>query len=136
MKSKFALALSFLTLVALLLPANLASAKQGGKVVPVITKITLTAAPGIASVKGTAKLKVKATQQEFEVEVQVPKKLAGAVLGVTVGDAVVGTMTVNALGKAKLSLSTEAGQTVPVIAPGTLIGVLDSLGTPILAGQF
>jgi len=136
MKRNITYALSFLTLLALLLPANLASAKQATKVMPVITKITLTAAPGIANVKGTAKLKVKAAEQEFEVEAQVSRKLVGSILGVTVGDTVVGTMTVNALGKAKLSLNTEAGQSVPAIAPGTLIGVVNSAGTVILAGSF
>ncbi len=136
MKRNFTFAFSFLALLTLLLPANLASAKQGSKVVPVITKITLTAAPGIANVKGTAKLKVKAAEQEFEVEAQVSRKLAGAVLGVTVGDTVVGTMTVNALGKAKFSLNTEAGQTVPAIAPGTLVGVVNSAGVILLAGSF
>ena len=136
MKSKFTFALSFFTLLALLLPANYASAKQGGKVTPVIVKISLVAAPGVTHAKGSAKLKIKAAQQELEVEAQVSKKLAGAVLGVTVGDTVIGAMTVNALGKAKLSLSTENGDIIPSIAPGTFIGVVDDLGTPILAGQF
>ncbi|MEY4916643.1 MAG: hypothetical protein RL616_556 [Verrucomicrobiota bacterium] len=137
MKSKFTFALSLLTLLALLLPANFASAKQGsGKVVPVIVKISLVATPGSINTKGTAKLKIKAAQQEFEVEAQVSKKLVGTVLGVTVGDTVIGTMTVNALGKAKLSLSTEAGQSVPAIAVGTLVGVVNDAGVIILAGQF
>ena len=54
----------------------------------------------------------------------------------TVGDTVIGTMTINAVGKAQLSLSTENGDIIPVIAPGTLIGVVDDLGAPILVGQF
>ena len=83
MKSKFAFALSFFTLLALLLPANYASAKQGGKVTPVV-----------------------------------------------------GTIPVSPLGKAKLSLNTENGNLIPVIVPGTLVGVVENLGTPILAGQF
>jgi hypothetical protein len=59
MKSKFTFALSFLTLLALLLPVNHASAKQGGKMVPVITKVSLVVAPGITHAKGSAKLKIK-----------------------------------------------------------------------------
>lgn len=137
MRTKFALALSFLALFALMFPTHVASARQtSGGSAAVTMKITLVPAPGFATAKGTAKLKSVASKQEFEVEAQISRRSAGAVLGVTVGDTVVGTMTVNALGKAKLSLSTEAGQFVPAIAPGTLIGVVDSLGTPILAGQF
>ena len=136
MKNKSIIALSFLTLAALLLPANFAAAKQNvAKPVPVIVKISLTAAPGVAA-KGTAKLKVKAAQQELEIEAQVSKKLAGATLGVTINDAVIGTMKVSALGKAKLSLSTEAGQVVPAIAPGSLVGVVTDSGVILLAGQF
>lgn len=136
MKSKFTFALSFFILLALLLPANYANAKQGGKVVPVIVKISFVAAPGFANSKGTAKLTIKGIQQQLEVEAQVSKKLAGAILGVTVGDAVIGTMTVNSLGTTKLSLNTELGQSVPLIAPGTLIGVVNDAGVIILAGKF
>lgn len=136
MKNSLATIFSILALATWLLPANVANAKQSSqKIVPVIVKIILTPAPGIAA-KASAKLKIKAAEQEFEVEAQLSRKLAGTTLGVTVGDQVVGTMTVNALGKAKLNLNSELGQTVPTITTGTLIGVVNANGNILLAGQF
>lgn len=45
-------------------------------------------------------------------------------------------MTVNALGKTKLSLNSQLGQSVPAIQAGTLIGVVTDADVIVLAGQF
>jgi len=134
MKTKAALVLALMTALALMIPANVVHAKNVNAVTEV--KIQLISASEFKGSKGTAKIKIRAREQEFEVEAQVSKKLAGQVLGVTVNDTVAGTMTVNALGKAKLSLNNKAGQKVPTIQAGTLVGVIDGNGAVILAGQF
>lgn len=100
-----------------------------------LVKITLVAAQGVVA-KGSAKIKITPKEKEFSVEAQVPRRLAGSVLGVTVNDTVVGTMTVNALGQAKLSFNSKLGQTVPTISAGTLVGVVNASGDILLAGQF
>lgn len=135
MKTKSILTVCLLAALALILPANFASAKQGSGNGASVAKIRLTAAAGVTA-KGSAKIKVRANEQEFEVEAQVSRKSVGAVLGVVVNDVVVGTMTVNKFGKAKLELNSENGDEVPVIAEGTIVSVVNADGVIILAGQF
>lgn len=101
-------------------------------------KIKLVTAPEFAPAKGTARFRDRANgkKQDIQVEVQVSKSLAGTVYGVTIGDTVIGTVTINALGKGKLELSTERGDVVPAVTAGTLVGVLTETGAIVLAGSF
>lgn len=101
-------------------------------------KIKLAVAPEFAPAKGVARFRDRANgkKQDIQVEVQVPKSLVGTVYGVTIGDTVIGTVTINALGKGKLELSTERGDVVPAVTAGTLVGVLTETGAIVLAGSF
>ena len=112
------------------------SGKNGGSKKVSEVKIKLVAAPEFVRAKGSARSRVRTDRQELQVEVQVSNSLAGSVLGVTIGDTVVGTMTVDALGKAELELSTENGDSIPVIQAGSLIGVVTGTGAIVLAGTF
>jgi hypothetical protein len=96
----------------------------------------MVAAPEFARAKGSARSRVRTDRQDLEVEIQGVQSLAGAQLGVTVGDIVVGTMTIDQLGKGKLELSTENGDSVPAIQAGSLIGVVTGTGAIVLAGTF
>jgi len=158
MKTKFTLLLSCLALLTVLMPAEIAQARKNGtlpednhgsnhtnnvsgknggnqKQVSEL-KIRLAAAPEFKGAKGSARSRVRTDRQDLQVEAQVSKSLAGSVLGVTIGDTVVGTMTVDALGKAELEISTENGDIVPVIQAGSLIGVVTGTGAIVLAGTF
>ncbi len=134
MKIKSALLLALAAILTLPFVTPAARAKNGNPAIEV--KINLVHAPEFPTAKGTAKLKLSAKEQEFEVEAQVSKKLAGAILAVTVNDAVVGTMAVTTLGTAQLSLKSKTGQTVPAIQTGTLVGIVTDTGAIILAGKF
>jgi len=107
----------------------------GGKKISEV-KIKLVAAPEFLGAKGSARSRVRTDKQDIEVEVQGLKGLSGSVLGVTVGDTVIGSFTVSTLGKGKLELSTENGDVVPAIGPGTLIGVVTDTGAIVFAGSF
>lgn len=133
MKNKLTLFLPLLAVIALLLPTQVSSAKN---VAATVVKIRLVAGLGFAGAEGSAKISSKPTETEFQVEAKVSPRLAGQTFGVIVDDAVVGTMKVNTLGRAKLALNTKLNQSVPVIQPGTLVGVVNANGDIILAGKF
>jgi hypothetical protein len=133
MKNKLTLLLPLLALIALLLPTQDSSAKN---VAATVAKIRLVAGPGFASAEGSAKISSKPAEKEFQVEAKVSPRLAGSILTVVVDDTVVGTMKINTLGRANLTRNTKLRQSVPVIQPGSLVGVINAGGDIILAGKF
>ena len=116
--------------------SNASSGKKGGGKKISEVKIKLIAAQNFAGAKGSARSRVRTDKQDLEVEIQGVKRLAGSVLGVTIGDTVVGTITIDSLGRGKLELSTENGDIVPAIPAGTLVGVVTDTGAIVLAGTF
>ena len=118
------------------LVSNSGSGKNGGGKKISEVKIKLVAAPEFKGAKGSASSRIRPDKQDLEIEVQGVKNLAGSVLGVTLGDTVIGTLTINSLGQGKLELSTERGEVVPAIPAGTLIGVVTETGGIGLAGSF
>jgi hypothetical protein len=98
--------------------------------------IGLVAGLGFKGAKGIAEFHSRVGHQEFEVEVQVSKTLAGSILDVSVDTMVVGTIAVDAIGHRELELEAEHGTTVPAVQPGSLVGVTDAASDIILAGRF
>jgi hypothetical protein len=99
-------------------------------------EIALVAGPGFKGAKGIAEFRSRVGHQEFEVEVQVSKTLAGLILNVSVDTMIVGTITVDSSGHGELELEAEHGTTVPAVQLGSLVGVTDAADDIILAGQF
>lgn len=122
--------------VALMVTNPLASTSQAGGLPKVIQTATLKPAVGLGKLKGKAKSTVKGTQAEFEVELENAKKLAGTQVTVRVDGVSFGSVTVNALGKANLSLNTGLGHSVPSVSPGTVVIITDAGGNTILSGTF
>lgn len=90
----------------------------------IVRQIVLTMTRG----KGKAKYKEDRGKRELEVEVEGIAAAVGTVLTVTINSVSVGTMTVVSVAnvrRAKLSRNTQLGQTVPVIAAGASIAVLN-----------
>jgi hypothetical protein len=85
--------------------------------------IGLVAGLGFKGAKGIAEFHSRVGHQEFEVEVQVSKTLAG-------------TIAMDAIGHRELELEAEHGTTVPAVQPGSLVGVTDAASDIILAGRF
>lgn len=86
--------------------------------------------------KGTAKYKVKKNAREFQVEAEKLKVAAGTVLAVMVDGNLAGSMTVSATKAARLNLSTQLKQQVPVIATGSTVTVVGPDGAILLSGKF
>ena len=120
----------FLFLAAFVAPTPVASANSAD------VKISLVASPDFRGAKGAAKYRNRGGEQEFQVEAEVSRRLAGAVFTVWVNDVAVGQMTINAFGKGRLSLNSNLGDAVPVITPGTLVGVTTADKAIVLAGKF
>ena len=130
MISKLAKFLPMLLLLAFVAPVSTARANSAD------VRINLVSAPEFPSAKGTAKYRDRSGEREFQVEVQVSRRLAGSVFTVTVDGVTAGQMTINAFGAGRLSLNSKLGQTVPVVVPGSLVGVTTAVGAIVLAGQF
>ena len=96
----------------------------------------LTGSSAYPAVNGKAKYKVDGSTREFQVEIEDAKVLAGKVLGVYSNSTLVGRMRVSALGTARLTRSTERGQTVPFISSGTVIRVRTGTGALVVSGTF
>jgi hypothetical protein len=79
--------------------SNSGSGKKGGSKKISEVKIKLVAAQDFNSAKGSARSRVRTDKQDLEVEIQGVKRLAGSVLGVTIGDTVVATITIDPLGR-------------------------------------
>jgi hypothetical protein len=87
-------------------------------------------------VNGEAKWKSKEGERELEVQIEDAKKLAGKQLAVRIGGKLVGHMKVNALGRARLVKSTQAGQSVPKSVAGKAVKIRTSAGVLVASGRF
>ena len=99
-------------------------------------RISLHSSTAFPQAKSTAKYRDRGGVREFEVQVENIKALAGSTVNVFVNGTKVGSSKVSALGLARLSRSTERGQTVPVIRSGSLVQVRTAGGTLIVSGRF
>lgn len=113
------------------LPA-LASLKDSGTRL----EVRLSAAPGFAGAKGTAKYKNEGGERELQVEVENVRALKGQTLGVFVSGTRVGGARVNSLGEGRLELNSDRGQRVPTVPKGTRVQVKTSAGRAVVAGSF
>ncbi len=101
----------------------------GGGTPPVLYSVAVT---GALIGKGKAKYQANAgaTQKELEIELEKIKLPVGTVLSVTIAGVAVGSMTVfieKKSTKAKLTLRTSLGQTVPTVIHGNIITILNGV---------
>jgi hypothetical protein len=95
-------------------------------------RIALTGTGG----SGSARYRARDKRSEFQVEAEHLKVAAGSVLTVNVDGTSVGTMTVSTKGSARLELSEERRDTVPAIAVGSVVTVMDVGGKVLMSGTF
>jgi|GEM_PF-1289605 len=100
------------------------------------TKIRLAGSEFFPNGKGSAKIKIVKAKSEFQVEVEHVKSLAGQTLSVFVDGSQVGTIHVNGLGKGKLTLKSQRGDTVPTIQAGTTVEIKTDAGVLVASGQY
>lgn len=119
-------------LMAIAVAADLVNAKSTA----VIHRTTLKGSSAFPSVNGIAKWKSKGGERELEVQIEDAAKLKGMRLTVKIGGNTVGKMTVGNLGRARLTRSTEAGQSVPASILGKAVRVLTAHGNLVARGTF
>lgn len=100
------------------------------------TRIALKATKSFPAAKGAAKFRAKAGQRELEAEVEHVRRLAGKRVSFYVGGKKLGTAKVGTLGAAHIARSTERGQAVPAVSPGTAVKVRTARGVLIVKGSF
>ena len=86
--------------------------------------------------KATAKYRNRGGEREFQVEVEVARRLAGAVFLVAVDGEAVGEVTINAFGKGRLSLNNQRGDLVPEVVRGSVVEIVSESGIVVFAGRF
>ena len=101
-----------------------------------ITEIVLTGSAGFPQAEGKAKFTMKGAQRELEIEVEDIAALAGSTVTFSLGGTAVGTAVVDALGHARLSLSTKNGNTVPASVAGLAVEVRTAANALIASGSF
>jgi hypothetical protein len=99
-------------------------------------RIALKGSAQFPNAKGTAKYRDRGGEQEFQVEVENVKKLAGKRLGVFVNGNNVGTMRINQFGAGRLELNSDRGDNVPAISAGSKVQVKTGAGVLVVSGQF
>ena len=125
-----------LLLIAMMLAVLVAAQPLHAKSTAVIKRAALSGSTAFPSVNGEAKWKSKEGERELEVQIEDAKKLAGKQLTVRIGSTVVGHMKVNALGRARLVKSTQAGQSVPASVAGKTVKIKTSGGKLVASGSF
>ncbi len=100
------------------------------------TRVALAASANYPAAKGKAAYKVNGAEREFQVEVENVAALKGKTLRVTVNGVRAGTMTVSALGAARLNLNTTTGAAVPNITGGSKVQVKNGAGVLVVSGSF
>ncbi len=130
-------------LLALPLGALAASrAGASGLAVPRVTpqtvnwQIPLTPRNGLVRVTGTAQYQAQPGQRELQVEIEHLRALAGRSLLVRVDGVGVGSAKVSRRGIAQLTRNSERGQTVPVVAHGSVVTVSTGAGVVLVSGTF
>ncbi len=99
-------------------------------------RISLKGSAQFPNAKGTAKYKDRGGEQEFQVEVENVKKLAGKKLSVFVDGNKVGTMRINQFGAGRLELNSDRGDNVPAISGGSKVQVKTGAGVLVVSGSF
>ena len=125
-----------LLLIVMVLAALVVAQPVRAKSAAVIRRAALSGSTAFPGVSGEAKWKSKEGERELEVQIQDAKKLAGKQLAVWIGGKLVGHMKVNALGRARLVKSTQAGQSVPASVAGKAVKITTSAGTLVASGRF
>jgi len=125
-----------LLLIVMVLAALVVAQPVRAKSTAVIKRAALSGSTAFPGVSGEAKWKSKEGERELEVQIQDAKKLAGKQLAVWIGGKLVGHMKVNALGRARLVKSTQAGQSVPASVAGKAVKITTSAGTLVASGRF
>ncbi len=98
-----------------------------------VHKATLHGSTAYPAVTGSAKFQRDDGVRELEAEIQHAKALAGSKVRFRVNGDPVGTATVNALGRARIS---KRGSSVPVVNAGSKITVRKLSGLLVASGQF
>ena len=124
--------LALLLLIGVTIAAGAASAKS----TTVIHRTALQGSPAFGAVNGEAKWKSKGGERELEIQIEDAAALKGTRLTVKIGAATIGKMTVGDLGRARLTRSTEAGQSVPANVVGKRVRVLTAQGRLVARGVF
>jgi hypothetical protein len=119
-------------LIAIAIAADLVNAKSAA----VIHKTALKGSSAFPAVKGEAKWKSKGGEREFEVQIEDAASLHSKRLTVKIGGTTIGKMTVGSLGRARLTRSTAAGQSVPRSVLGKTVLVLTAQGNLVARGTF
>lgn len=99
-------------------------------------RVSLKGSAQYPNAKGTAKYKDRGGEQEFQVEVENVKKLAGKKLSVFVNGNKVGTMQINQFGAGRLELNSDQGDKVPAIRGGSKVKVKTGAGVLVVSGSF
>ena len=98
-----------------------------------IHQATLKGSPGFPAVTGSAKFSVDDGVRQLEAEIQHAKVLAGKQVRFRVDGQLVGTTTVNPLGRARIN---KSGNVVPPVSAGSTIRVRNLNGTLVASGRF
>ena len=125
-----------LLLIVMMLAVLLAAQPVRAKSTAVIKRAALSGSVAFPGVNGEAKWKSKGGERELEVQIQDAKKLAGKQLAVRIDGKLMGHMKVNALGRARLVKSTQAGQSIPASVEGKAVNIRTSAGTLVASGRF
>jgi len=133
MKSRFGLIVA-LTLIAALVVPQFAFAQTRANATDM--KISLTGSAGFPNAKGTAKYRDRNGEQDFQVEVENVRSLAGKRLFVFVDGKQVGKMRISQLGTGRLNLNSGNGDTVPTIHAGSSVEVRTRSGALVVSGSF
>jgi hypothetical protein len=125
---------ALVAVMALALSGTAASAKSGG--CPTM-RANLAGGAAFPAVNGKAVFKrCSATNRELQVEIEDAKPLAGRTLSVFVNGTKAGTMHVGALGRARLNLDSQRGDTVPAVVQGSPVRVRTAAGALVASGTF
>ena len=125
-----------LLLTVMMLAVLVAAQPVHAKSAAVIKRAALSGSAAFPGVNGEAKWKSKEGERELEVQIEDAKKLAGKRLAVRIDGKLMGHMTVNALGRARLVKSTQAGQSVPASVAGKTVKIRTSAGALVASGSF
>ena len=98
-----------------------------------VHRATLHGSPAYPGVTGSAKFQRDNGVRELEAEIQHAKVLAGTKVRFRVNGNVVGTATVNSLGRAQIN---KRGSTVPAVSTGSKINVRRLSGALVASGTF
>jgi hypothetical protein len=135
-RSRFAVVVAGLLMIALAWAMLVAAQPAGAKSTKTIKRAALSGAAAFSAVNGEAKWTSKGGERELEVELEDAKALRGKRLTVRIGGATVGHMRVSPLGRARLVRATEAGQSVQASVAGKSVRITTAGGALVASGRF